>query len=493
MLLSELIAPISEKYLHSESDVDITSIAYDSRHVKPGALFVCIRGERFDGNAFATDAIHRGAGAVMTDSRRQTEELRSRVAVVEVPDARAVLSTIANQFYDHPSRRMKLVGVTGTKGKTTTTYLVEGILHAAGFPTGVIGTLGAKLRGANIHQDRTTPESVDLQELLSCMVNQGITAAAMEVSSHALVKGRTEGCEYDVGVFTNLGHDHLDFHHTPEEYLKAKITLFDRYPQRTDKQFVGVINIDDSMGKTVCESTKGRVLTFGMKNPADITATDVEAGANGVRFTANTSSGSFDVDLRLPGIFNVYNALAAIGAAIALGVSTEEIKNGLEYVKSVPGRFESVDCGQDFGVIVDFAHTPDSLENVLRAAREVTKRRLVTVFGCGGDRDKSKRPVMGRIGAELSDWCIITSDNPRTEDPDSIVKEIVAGIGEHTGRVESITDRRSAIEHALNIARAGDVVVLAGKGHETYQIFRERTIHFDDREVVREVLGQAHD
>jgi UDP-N-acetylmuramyl-tripeptide synthetase len=493
MLLSELIAPLSEKYFHPEADTDISAVAYDSRNVKPGALFICIRGERFDGNTFIGDAINRGAVAVMTDSRSRTEALRSKIAVVEVPDARAALSVIANQFYGHPSHRMKLVGVTGTKGKTTTTYLIEGILEASGMPTGVIGTLGARLRGANVHQDRTTPESVDLQKLLACMVDKGIMAAAMEVSSHALVKGRTEGCEYDVGVFTNLTHDHLDFHHTFEEYLKAKMILFDRYPTMSAKEFTGVINVDDPRGQAVCDVTKGRVITFGIRNQADITASEIEAGANGVRFHVNTPSGAFYVNLRLAGAFNVYNALGAVGAAVAMGIEPEEIKNGLELVKNVPGRFESVDCGQDFGVIVDFAHTPDSLQNVLHSARELTKGRLITVFGCGGDRDRAKRPVMGRMGAEIADWCIVTSDNPRTEDPDSIIKEILSGIGEHAGRVESIVDRRTAIEHALNVARAGDIIVIAGKGHETYQIFKERTIHFDDREVVREVLGQAHD
>jgi len=298
---------------------------------------------------------------------------------------------------------------------------------------------------------------------------------------------RTEGCEFDVGVFTNLTHDHLDFHGSLEDYLETKLMLFDVYPRASGKRFAGVINADDPKSERVCRATYGDVLTFGIRNPADVQAANVSADAKGVSFLALCPAGQFHVALSLGGIFNVYNSLAAIGAALALGLDVEQIKAGLESVRAVDGRFESVDCGQDFAVIVDYAHSPDSLENVLKSARELTCRRLIVVFGCGGDRDKMKRPVMGRIASDLADMCIVTSDNPRSEDPQAIIYEILAGMDERTP-VEAIVDRREAIKHALDTAQAGDLVLIAGKGHETYQIFKDRTVHFDDREVVRELL-----
>lgn len=491
MLLSDLVKIVPESEQVGSGDPEIGAIVYDSRKVVPGALFVCISGEKFDGHAFAAGAVENGAVAIIGEDAEALRPLASSVPVVIVPDTRPVLPVIATEFSGHPTRKLKLVGVTGTKGKTTTTYLVESILQAAGHDTGVIGTLGARIRGEHIPEDRTTPESVELQSLFARMVSEGVTAAAMEVSSHALVKGRTDGCEYDVGIFTNLTHDHLDFHHTFDEYLEAKLILFTEYPGRTEKPFTAVINIDDPRGGQVKDAAKGRILTFGVHNPADIRAKNIEAYAHKVMFDVETPKGDFSVCINLGGMFNVYNALAGIGAGLALGIEPEVIVRGLANLSAVPGRFESVDCGQGFGVLVDYAHTPDSLENVLRSARELTKERLIVVFGCGGDRDRAKRPVMGRIGTELADVCIVTSDNPRTEDPDAIIKEILEGAGPSA---EAIPDRRAAIERALEVARDGDVVVIAGKGHEPYQIFADRTIHFDDREEVRNILcaGKEH-
>jgi len=487
MLLSELTEPLQEKHQIGLGDPDVSSIAYDSRSVKPGALFVSARGERFDGHDFIPEALQNGACAVMADDPKRIETLRLDMPLIAVPDSRRALPIIANHFFGYPSRGLKLVGVTGTKGKTTTTYLIEGVLRQAGLSTGVIGTLGARIRGASAPLERTTPESVDLQELLACMVSEGVSAAAMEVSSHALAMHRTEGCEFDVGIFTNLTHDHLDFHGSLEDYLETKLMLFDVYPRASSKRFAGVINADDPKSERVRQATYGDVLTFGIRNPADVQAANVSADAKGVSFLALCPVGQFHVALSLGGIFNVYNSLAAIGAALALGLDVERIKAGLESVRAVDGRFESVDCGQDFAVIVDYAHSPDSLENVLKSARELTHRRLIVVFGCGGDRDKMKRPVMGRIASDLADMCIITSDNPRSEDPQAIIHEILAGMDERTP-VEAIVDRREAIKHALDVAQGGDLVLIAGKGHETYQIFKDRTVHFDDREVVRGLL-----
>jgi UDP-N-acetylmuramoyl-L-alanyl-D-glutamate--2,6-diaminopimelate ligase len=485
MLLSHLIEPLPEKHSTGPQDPDITAIVYDSRRAAPGSLFVCIEGEHFDGHDFARDAVAKGACAVIAE---RFADMPADLPIIIVPDTRQALPVLANRFFDHPSRKMKLVGVTGTKGKTTTTYLVESIFQQAGLCAGVIGTLGARIRGESVPLDRTTPESVDLQELLARMVSEDVNAAVMEVSSHALVMRRTEGCEYDVGVFTNLTHDHLDFHHTLDEYLDAKLILFKSYPRESGKRFTSVINTDDPSGERVLRESLGEKLTFGIRNDADISASNISAGANGVAFDVKCPAGEFHVDLRIGGTFNVYNSLAAVGAACALGIEIGAIKAGLESVTSVAGRFESVDRGQDFGVIVDYAHSPDSLENVLRAARELTTGRLIVVVGCGGDRDRAKRPVMGGIASELADVCVVTSDNPRSEDPKSIIDEILVGTSGHRAAVEAIVDRREAIHRALEIAESGDLVVVAGKGHETYQIFRDRTIHFDDREVVREAL-----
>ena len=490
MLLSRLIKPLSEQRQVGSGDPDVSLIAYDSRCVVPGALFVCIRGQSADGHSFANDAVRRGACAIVADHPERVKDFPSDVPLVAVPDSRQALPILANHFYDYPSRRLKLVGVTGTKGKTTTTFLIEGALRRAGLATGVIGTLGARIREESVVLDRTTPESVDVQEMLARMVSKGVSAAVMEVSSHALAMHRTEGCEYDVGVFTNLTHDHLDFHSSLDDYLNTKLMLFEQYPQRSAKRFVAVINADDPKSEQVRRATCGDVMTYGVCNPADISASNISARTDGISFDVACPDGRLHIELTLGGMFNVYNSLAAVGAALAVGLGTAEIKAGLESVKAVAGRFESVDCGQDFTVIVDYAHSPDSLVNILRSARELTVGRLIVVFGCGGDRDKLKRPIMGKIAADLADVCIVTSDNPRSEDPEGIIGEILVGANDSREPVQAVTDRREAIKYAIETAGAGDLVVIAGKGHETYQIFRDRTVDFDDREVVREVLSE---
>jgi len=490
MLLSRLIDPLPEKRIVGTVDPEIEQIAYDSRRVVPGTLFACIRGSRFDGHNFIPDALKNGASAILADRAVSTSPDGSAVPTVLVPEVRKALPVLANRFYGYPSRHLKLVGITGTNGKTTTTYLVESMLRAAGVPAGVIGTLGARIKGTPAPTERTTPESVDLQKLLSQMVQEGVRAVAMEVSSHALAMHRTEGCEFDVGVFTNLTQDHLDFHSSIEDYLQTKMLLFREYPQSSSKTFIAVVNLDDPYGEEVARSTHGKVITYGISSEADVRATNVNATAEGISFRAATPVGNFDLSLKLGGLFNVYNSLAAIGAGIALGLGMGEIKSGLSSVSPVAGRFEAVGQGKDFGVIVDYAHTPDGLENVLKSARFLTTGRLIVVFGCGGDRDKAKRPIMGRIASELADFCIVTSDNPRSEPPEQIAEEIIAGIDRSkAGQVKVVLDRREAIRQALETARSGDLVVVAGKGHETYQIFKDKTIPFDDREVVRELLG----
>jgi UDP-N-acetylmuramoyl-L-alanyl-D-glutamate--2,6-diaminopimelate ligase len=489
MLLNDVLESVSVTGRSGVANPDIKSITYDSRRVKPGGLFICIRGGHFDGHNFINSALSAGAAAVLVDREDIFAALPKDVIAVLVPDTRAVLPGIAGRFYGNPSCNLKLVGITGTKGKTTTTYLIESIIRAAGMGAGIIGTMGARINGAAIPGDRTTPESADLQELFSLMLKEGVSAAAMEVSSHALELGRTEGTEFDVGVFTNLTRDHLDFHKSLENYFEAKKRLFVEYPAASNKAFAAVVNTDDPAGVDIAAAVHGPVITIGVKNPADITAENIHASASGVSFDVKLKDGEFHVDLKLGGIFNVYNSLSAIGAACALGIGADHIKAGLEAVASVAGRFESVQSGQKFSVLVDYAHTPDSLENILSAARDLTSERLIVVFGCGGDRDRGKRPMMGGIGAHMADVCIITSDNPRSEPPQSIIKEIMAGTVGGPADIEAIVDHRAAIARAISLARPGDIVVVAGKGHETYQIFRDRTIHFDDREVVREVLS----
>ena len=488
MLFSELTKHLTNPRIASPGDAEIAGIAYDSREARPGWLFVAMRGGTFDGHDFIDAALDAGAAAIVAE--REVGGIP--VPCVVVPNGRIAMGEIAAPFFGYPSRKLKLIGVTGTSGKTTVTHLIQSIFNASGRPAGLIGTLGARIGEELIETKHTTPESVDLQRTLADMVERGVEVVAMEASSHGLYQGRTLGCEFDCGVFTNIARDHLDFHGTFEAYLDAKLILFRDYPAMSAKRFVAAINADDASAGKVKAATTGEVITFAVESDADLTACNIEVTARSVRFDMAYHGATVPIRLEIGGFFNVYNALAAAAAAIGLGLDVDTIARGLAAARSVPGRFESVDCGQDFGVIVDYAHTPDELENVLRTARSLTKNRLIAVFGCGGDRDRGKRPIMGRIGAELADVVVITSDNPRKEDPDSIIAMVLEGIPEsEKPRVTVRPDRREGIETAISLARAGDVVVIAGKGHEDYQIFADRTIHFDDRETAREVLASA--
>lgn len=488
MLLSELITHLTEARIVRQGDAEISGITYDSREIQPGWLFVAMQGGSFDGHRFIGNAIEAGAAAVIAE--REIEGIS--VPCVIVPDGRTAMGQIASPFFGYPSRKMKLIGVTGTSGKTTVTHLIQSIFNTSGRPAGLIGTLGARIGDELLETKHTTPESIDLQRALAYMADRGVEVVAIEASSHGLYQGRTLGCEFDCGVFTNIARDHLDFHGTVEAYLDAKLILFREYPALSGKPFVAAINADDPSADKVNDATKGEIITFAVDNPADIVASNIEVTDRSVRFDMIYQAATVPIALEIGGFFNVYNALAAAAAAIGLGLDTGTIVEGLARAHQVPGRFESVDCGQDFGVIVDYAHTPDELENVLRTAKSLTKNRLIAVFGCGGDRDRGKRPIMGRIGSDLADIVVVTSDNPRTEDPDSIVAMVLEGIPEsERPRATVRVDRREAIREAIGRAEAGDVVVIAGKGHEDYQVFADRTIHFDDREVAREVLSQC--
>ncbi len=487
MKLSELINQASGIEEVRGGEADVSSIDYDSRKVSAGSLFIAMSGTVHDGHEYIDSAIEQGAVAIVAENMPEKDH---PVPYYVVKDARVAMGEMSACFYGFPSRKLKLVGVTGTSGKTTVTHLIQSVMQAAGEKAGVIGTLGCWAEGLQIKSEHTTPESVDIQRTLSEMVKNGVTAIAMEASSHGLFQGRTIGCEFDCGVFTNVARDHLDYHKTFEAYLDAKLTLFKYYPNATSKGFVACLNADDPSFKKVQQVYNGRSVTFAVNAKADVTAADVKVSADTVSFDMQVPDGEkIQLCVPLGGYFNVYNALTAASVAVAMGIDAGTIKAGLEKAKAVPGRFEYIDRGQGFGVIVDYAHTPDELENVLQTASKLTKGRLIAVFGCGGDRDRGKRPLMGEIASQIADYIVVTSDNPRTEDPEKIISDIFEGIDSVDRKKSvSITDRYEAIKKAICEACNGDLVVIAGKGHEDYQIFANETIHFDDREVASEIL-----
>jgi UDP-N-acetylmuramoyl-L-alanyl-D-glutamate--2,6-diaminopimelate ligase len=472
----------------------VTGVAYDSRKVSAGDLFVAIPGFKEDGRRFAADAVGRGATAVVAEGADPLPG--SAAARILVPSSREALARLADAYYEHPSRRLTVVGITGTNGKTTTSLLVEALLAADGRPTGVIGTIQYRVGDQVETAGQTTPEALELQALLARMVRAGVGGAAMEVSSHALALSRVEGIEFDVAVFTNLTQDHLDFHGTLEAYRDAKARLFARLAAGTKPRRAAVVNVDDPAGAAMIASAgtdpRVRILTFGLTENAALRPRHWESGMDGIRLQVISSRGPIEITSPLVGEHNVMNLLGAIGVGLALDMEPQQIGRVLSRVATVPGRFERVEAGQPFLVVVDYAHTPDALENVLTTARKLLRpgARLGVVFGCGGDRDRGKRPIMGGIAVRLADRAWVTSDNPRSERPEAILAEIETGIpAEAAGRHESIADRRVAIERAVAWAREGDVVVIAGKGHETYQIVGSRVLDFDDRAVARAALA----
>jgi UDP-N-acetylmuramoyl-L-alanyl-D-glutamate--2,6-diaminopimelate ligase len=460
------------------TDLEITGLAYDNRAAEPGTLFFCVPGFTRDGHEFAPDAIARGAVALVVE-----RPLGLGVPEIEVPSVRAAMAPAAAAFYGDPTAHLETVGVTGTNGKTTTAFLVRALLEADGRQTGLLGTVKSVIGGAERPVERTTPEAIDLQRTFREMLDSGDVACAMEVSSHALELYRADAIQFAAAIFTNLTQDHLDFHGSMEEYFQAKRRLFE--PGRARH---AVINVDDPYGARLAAELPEAV-TFAIERDADYRAIDLSTGLTGSRFTVHAPDGPVELSSPLPGRFNVYNVLGALAAVRAVGVSIETATSAIETAGSVPGRFQPVDAGQAFAVLVDYAHTPDSLENVLRAARQLTEGRVHVVFGCGGDRDRGKRPMMGEIARRLADRVIVTSDNPRSEDPEAIIEQILVGTGPG---VEHDADRRRAIAQAIADASAGDVVVIAGKGHEQGQEFEGgRKIPFDDVTVAREALEGA--
>ncbi|RWR08193.1 UDP-N-acetylmuramoyl-L-alanyl-D-glutamate--2,6-diaminopimelate ligase [Siminovitchia fortis] len=462
---------------------EITAIVNDHRKVEPGSMFICIKGHHADGHDFAKEAADMGAAAIISE-----RALPLSVPVIVVNDTKHAMAVLADAFYGHPTGKLRLVGITGTNGKTTTSFMIEEIFREAGFKAGLIGTISMKIGNRIIETKNTTPDTIVLQETFAEMVSEGVDAAVMEVSSHALVQGRVDGCDFDVAVFTNLSQDHLDYHKTMEEYKKAKGLLFTRLGNTYTKPKFAVINADDPAGKQYIADTSAHVVTYGIDYRADFMAENIVMERNGTSFTLISPEGKNKVSLKLMGKFSVYNTLAAIAAAYVSNVPLETIIRTVESVQGVPGRFEGVDEGQDFSVIVDYAHTPDSLENVLKTIREFAGKRIFAVVGCGGDRDRTKRPLMAEAACKYATDPIFTSDNPRTEDPIAILKDMEKGV--EGKQYQVIPDRKEAITAAIHAAREGDVVLIAGKGHETYQIIGDKVFDFDDRLVASNAIKE---
>ena len=457
MDLTRLLEPLSPSQVVGDASVEVEDLAYDSRAVRPGTLFFCVPGERTDGHDFAERAVDAGAVALVVE-----RPLSVRVPQAVVPDARAAMAPAAAEFFGHPTEELEIAAVTGTNGKTTTAFLLHSILEAAGRRPGLLGTIESRVGGERRPALRTTPEAIDLQRAFREMLDAGDGSCALEATSHGSHYGRLAHTRFACLVFTNLTQDHLDLHGTMDEYFEAKRRFFVDEPRPP-----AAVNVGDPWGRKLA-ADRPDALTYGFADDAELQPQALDG-----------------IDVKLKGRFNVENALAAIAGGRLLGIADEDIAAGLERLAGVPGRFESVDEGQPFTVLVDYAHTPDSLENVLRAARDLTSERVICVFGCGGDRDRGKRPLMGRIAADLADVAIVTSDNPRSEDPRAIIAEILAGA---EGELEVEPDRREAIARAVETAAPDDVVLIAGKGHEQGQQFRDRTVPFDDREVAREAL-----
>ncbi len=472
-----------EHQFSEEVSTKISGISYDSRAVQPGDLFVAVSGLEMDGHDFVHEAAQKGACAVLVE--RELTDLDLPQVVVE--NTRFALGVVSANFYGHPDQKLRVLGVTGTNGKTTTTYLVKSSLEQAGYKVGLIGTIQTLIGDTVLESRRTTPESLDLQRLFAQMLDEGTDFAVMEVSSHALDLYRTAGVTFAGTLFTNLSQDHLDFHPTMEDYFRAKAKLF------ADSQCPAAINIDDEWGSRLTDLKRSHVISYAAEQAADFRASNIKLENGGLSYILNTEAGQIPISLRLTGFFNVYNSLGAAALCFSQGVSLENIRDGLEAVIGVPGRFERIENDRGLNIVVDYAHTPGGLENVLQSGRELTpKGRLILVFGAGGDRDRSKRPLMGAVAGRLADLAIITSDNPRSEEPGEICSSIEKGLlkENHQSSYKIIVDRRTAIRRAVELANPDDLVIVAGKGHETYQELAQGRIHFDDREEVRKAIKE---
>lgn len=482
MRLQELVKDYQYTLLKGSLDLEVTGISNDSRKVKVGDLFVAERGFTVDGHDYIGNAIDNGAIAVVIDKDMDIEE---DITVIKVEDSVDALARFSSVFYDEAWKHIELIGVTGTNGKTSTTYFIKSILEEYNKKVGIIGTIGALIEDEKFDIVNTTPNSLMIHCLLKQMVDKGLDFCIMEVSSHALELKRVNHMGFQTGIFTNLSKDHLDYHETMDNYFQSKLKLF----YKTNKS--NIINVDDNYGRKIIDILGDEVplITYGIKNKADIYATDIEYSLSKVRFNLNTPKGKIDINLNVPGEFSIYNSLAAAACAYAYGIDLSTIKRGLENIQGVKGRFEVVPTNTDYTVIIDFAHTADGLEKVLKVIKDFAQGRIIVVFGAGGNRDRTKRPEMGETVARYADLSIVTSDNPRFEDPEAIIDDVLVGTKKAAGKYVKIIDRKEAIEYALDIAEAKDIVLLAGKGHETYAIINGQTIPFDERQIVLDYLN----
>lgn len=484
MYFKDLFNNINGQQIQNNSNVDINNLTIDSRKAGKGSLFACISGFRVDGHSFIQKAYEQGCRAFLCEKR--VEGIPEDACVFLTDSTRKALAQVSAEFYDYPSKKFNLIGVTGTNGKTSTTYFMESVLRAIGRKTAVIGTVEIRIGDEVLDLDlatSTTPDVIELNYIFSLMAEKGVEDVIMEVSSHGLELNKVDGVDFDYGIFTNLTQDHLDFHKTMENYCNSKAKLFKMCKK-------GAVNGDDLWCHKIMEASNCPVITFGMDKNVDLKAENIKYYMDKVSFSVNIEGKAVAFELNVPGRFSVYNALGVIATAINMGIAVEDIQRGISNIKGVPGRIQNISNDKGINVIVDYAHTPDGLENILKAVREFTQNKIITVFGCGGDRDKTKRPIMGEIAGRLSDYCVVTSDNPRSEEPEDILKDIQAGIDKATENYELITDRREAIFKAVMVADKGDSVVIAGKGHENYEIFKDKTIHFDDTEVAKEALEE---
>lgn len=464
--------------------IDISSISCDSRKTVKGDMYIALKGAVYDGNDFIEETIGKGASVIVIDQNSKFSNTENTdVCYLAVGDTKDFLHKVAHRLYGNPSRQVKTIGITGTNGKTTVAYLIEAILNEDQKTCGVIGTVNYRANNAIIPATQTTPDFLDNQKFLADLARQSIPYCVMEVSSHALTQDRVDGIHFDTGIFTNLNSDHLDYHRTRENYFLSKAKLF----TTLEKQALAVINFDDPYGRKLCSMIKAKIVTYGIKQKADVMASGIKLDITGSRFILKNADQKIEVQTKLVGTYNIYNTLAAASACLARGISLETIKSGIMRLTSVPGRLEFVECGQGFSVFIDYAHTEDALANVLTATRQVSDSKVILVFGCGGDRDSSKRRLMGRVACELADFSIVTSDNPRSEDPRSIIDQIVMGFTKQNYKI--VVNRKGAIEQALDIAQTGDIVLIAGKGHETYQILDDQQIDFNERKIIKECLS----
>lgn len=481
MKLQDLLQGLNYQCLSGTLEQTVDEVIYDSRIKTKQGLFIAIEGFKVDGHQFIEKALQNGAKTIVV--QKAPENFYEGVTVIKVQDTRAAMAIIACNRYHNPSEKFELIGVTGTNGKTSITFLLGQVLEAYEKKIGVIGTIENRIGDRILKAERTTPEAIDLQSLFSKMVENHIDYALMEVSSHALALHRVDGSKFRMGIFTNLTQDHLDFHKTMQEYANAKEKLFVMCKE-------AIINLDSEYGEQMCKAATGKCITYAIDKKADYMAKNIHMEAAGVSFTLQIVDKEYKVQVPIPGRFTVYNTLAVIAAATTLGIPIDFICTSLKSVRGVPGRVQSFSSTKGYTVLVDYAHTPDGLENVLSSIKQFATGKIFTVFGCGGDRDKTKRPLMGSIAATYSDEVIITSDNPRTEDPIQILKDIEVGVKEKTNQYHVIEDRRAAIEYALKLAAKGDIILVAGKGHENYQILKDRIIHFDDCEIVTSYIQE---